>query len=201
MQAHDDTSGNLDWILPSQAAYVVMRWGSCYGDGDGTGASFFVYPSVGLSFGDKLAGLAINTPATAVRSLGGYTIQAHTVNERPGTAGVDPSPWNDLHDGLGFDLTPYSDQLVRAAPPRTCLVLPTCPMTPPHFISPNSRLCRLRRSTAVLQSCSCLGAAGGEMQCCLKLAPLPVTCGSDVDVVTWSRGHVVTWSRGHVVTR
>ena len=133
----------MDWILPPQAAYISLRWGACYGDGDGTGASWFIYPSVKQSFGDKFAGLAINQPATAVRSLGRYNIQNVTYTGVPGPAGTNPSPWAIAHDGLGFDLTVYSDQLVRSfAGRRHC-----------RFAACSCRPCEL---PAYVSGCSCL---------------------------------------------
>lgn len=38
----------LDWVLPANAAYVVLRFGSCYSTGLGTAETYFAYPSVQL---------------------------------------------------------------------------------------------------------------------------------------------------------
>ena len=38
------TSSGVDYKLPSNAAYVSIRFGSCYGDGDGTGYTYFAHP-------------------------------------------------------------------------------------------------------------------------------------------------------------
>ena len=40
-----ETNGN-DWCMPPNIAYMQMRFGSCYGDGDGTGKSYFMYPKI-----------------------------------------------------------------------------------------------------------------------------------------------------------
>ena len=40
------TTSIYDYVLPEDAAYVTLRWLSCYGDGDGTGISHFAFPSL-----------------------------------------------------------------------------------------------------------------------------------------------------------
>jgi len=41
----DRTNGN-DWCLPSNAAYVEIRFGSCYADGNNNGHTYFMYPEI-----------------------------------------------------------------------------------------------------------------------------------------------------------
>ncbi len=38
---------------------MIMRFGSCYGDGNGDGASWFAYPEVKQAFPSKLDGHAV----------------------------------------------------------------------------------------------------------------------------------------------
>ena len=41
----DWTNGN-DWCMSSETAYIMIRFGSCYSDGDATGHTYFAYPSI-----------------------------------------------------------------------------------------------------------------------------------------------------------
>ena len=34
-----DSTGGVDWVMPANAAYVVLRFGSCYADGDGVNST------------------------------------------------------------------------------------------------------------------------------------------------------------------
>lgn len=43
--AHPGTNG-IDWVMPSNANYALLRFGSCYSDGDGTGVTSYYAPSV-----------------------------------------------------------------------------------------------------------------------------------------------------------
>lgn len=39
-------SNGVDWKWPASATHAVIRFGSCYGDGDNQGISFFALPQV-----------------------------------------------------------------------------------------------------------------------------------------------------------
>ena len=41
----DSTNGD-DWCMASNTAYMIMRFGGCYSDGDSTGHTYFIYPRI-----------------------------------------------------------------------------------------------------------------------------------------------------------
>ncbi len=38
-------TNGVDWVLPANTASLVVRFGSCYDDGDGLNTTFFAYPT------------------------------------------------------------------------------------------------------------------------------------------------------------
>lgn len=44
--AGTSTSSGVDYRLPPNAAFVSIRFGACYGDGDGNGTTLFAYPQL-----------------------------------------------------------------------------------------------------------------------------------------------------------
>jgi hypothetical protein len=41
----DGTTARYDWVMPSTARYIAVRWLTCYGSGDGKGVTYYTAPS------------------------------------------------------------------------------------------------------------------------------------------------------------
>ena len=41
-----ETTSAFDWKMSANTSYVILRFGACYGDGDGQDTSWFAYPSM-----------------------------------------------------------------------------------------------------------------------------------------------------------
>eukprot|EP00040_Diaphanoeca_grandis_P032770 m.199397 g.199397 ORF g.199397 m.199397 type:complete len:708 (+) comp32732_c1_seq2:28-2151(+) len=120
-RSHSDTSSVLDYKFHPEAAYMVVRFGACYGDGNGDGASWFMYPSVKQVFRSKLEGFGVMAGANAVSSLGRWNVPVEDGFKRVvGTQGSDPSPWVRLITpdssssvGIGFTWGDYNMSVSR----------------------------------------------------------------------------------------
>ncbi len=44
----DSNGNNGDWVMPANAAFVLLRFGACYDNGVGGDISYFAFPSVRL---------------------------------------------------------------------------------------------------------------------------------------------------------
>ena len=102
-----ETTAYLDWKFPPNAQFMVLRWGTCYGDGDGTGVSHFVYPEVKQVFKSQIHGQGLLPPggggvkAVAQLNIG---LGEHGFAETVGAVGTNPSPWMGVNAGNGMHL-------------------------------------------------------------------------------------------------
>lgn len=100
----DRTNGN-DWCLPSNAAYVEIRFGSCYADGNNNGHTYYMYPEIEEFDPDNVLGPGAYDGRAL--HLGYHTINSNSngwlyVGDQNGSVyGSRNFAASQLHAGLG----------------------------------------------------------------------------------------------------
>jgi len=98
----DGTTAKLDWLMPSNARYLTVRFRSCSGDGDGSGVTHYAYPSfrkLGANGFDTQG--AVATP-WGVTFLGRYGVATATNGGEQQTIGASAWTTISLRTGVGF---------------------------------------------------------------------------------------------------
>lgn len=107
---NDMTTSRYDYILPKDAAYITLRWLTCYGDGDGTGKTHFAFPSL-----KKVAGAITDDRGPSgsvfkITYLGRFDVGVDSkfkTSQQLGDSNRDPSPWYLLSEKEGLFFSFY----------------------------------------------------------------------------------------------
>ena len=93
MHVSAETTSAQDWKLPANASFVILRFGSCYGDGDGQGTSWFAYPQMAEVFpGD---GVGAGVDAAQGNNLVDFADFADLRTWQNGDLNIEATAWND----------------------------------------------------------------------------------------------------------
>ena len=105
MYSHDTNVGSgvrdaqNNYKFPKEAAYLTVRFLTCYGDGSGTGYTLFAFPSVRETWSP-----AVGYQWATMRSMGRINLATTHFENKIGTKGTNPSPWYKISKkrSIGF---------------------------------------------------------------------------------------------------
>jgi len=95
MHASAETNSDNDWKLPANASFVILRFGACYGDGNGQGTSWFAYPQMTQVFPREAAGAGAGVDAAQGNNLVDFADFADMRTWVNGDINIEATAWND----------------------------------------------------------------------------------------------------------